>query len=280
MTQPAPNVRPPDGSLSLLVHAAAKQGKSTLASTSPPPILVLDVEGSWRFIDQAGFRSGIPMRRTTWDPNAGPPPRHDGTWEFCHVMVRDWRTLTNAYQWLNQSPHDFVSLVVDSISEAQRKLKSNLKGTDPMQMQDWGNLLVFMDKLIRDFRDLVYVPNTTLRVVVFVAETRQENNKWRPYMQGQISVALPYWVDIVGYLYTGYRNDTNQQPTIPYKCLFIGDHPQYEAGERVQGKLGNQVDDPHVTNMLHTVFPAVGAYIAAQRAQSDGVNTPHEEESK
>lgn len=240
--------------LSALVHAPSKQGKSTLGSTMPPPICVLDVEGSWRFIRQAGFQSGIPLRRRDWDPNVGPPPRFDGTWEVCHVTVREWRTLTNAYLHLTQSPHDFVSLCFDSVTEAQRRLKGQLRGLEQMRMQDWGDLLMQMDKLIRDFRDLVLLPQTTLRYVMFIAETVLKDGKWRPSMQGAIGNALPYWLDIVGYLYTEYENDANGQPTQKVKKLWVSDHPQFEAGERVQGLLGDSVRNPNITTMINTIF--------------------------
>lgn len=257
------------GTLSILVHAHAKQGKSTLGSTAPPPILVLDVEGSWRFIHEFGYRSGIPLRTKAWNPDRDPPPRYDGTWEICHVTVREWRTLTNTYNWLARMEHDFRSVELDSITEAQRKLKTNLRGTEAMQMQDWGSLLVQMDKLIRDFRDLTLIPGSPVQVVVFVAETRQDAGKWRPYMQGQISVSLPYWVDLVGFLYTDYGPDVNQQLTIPYKRLWIGDHAQFEAGERVQGRLGTCVDDPNITTMLNTVFAGTPLIPALSTAQED-----------
>jgi hypothetical protein len=248
----------------MLVHAPSKEGKSTLGSTLPPPILVLDVEGSWRFIRRAGFcEQGVhngptcachPLRSIEWDPNAAAPPRHDGTWDICHVTVREWRTLTNTYQWLTQVPHDFVSICFDSITEAQRRLKANLRGLEDMTMRDWGTLLVAMDKLIRDFRDLVLLPDTTLRVVMFVAETRMSNNKWRPYMQGAIGDALPYWLDIVGYLFTEYEPDANNQVTVEVKKLWIGRHPQFESGERVQGILGNCVARPNINDMLIKIF--------------------------
>lgn len=253
-----------ENTLSLLVHAPSKEGKSTLGSTMPTPICVLDVEGSWRFIRRAGFCvAGVhntdackcpPLRFTTWNPNTGPPPRHDGTWEVCHVTVREWMTLTNAYKWLSQAPHDFVSLSFDSITEAQRRLKANLRGLEQMRMQDWGDLLVQMDKLIRDFRDLVLLPNTPLRVVMFIAETRMINGKWRPYMQGAIGDSLPYWLDLVGYLYTEFAPDENNQNTVEVKKLWIGRHPQFEAGERVQGLLGSVVERPNITEMLAKIF--------------------------
>ena len=251
-------------SLSFLVHAPSKEGKSTLGSTMPPPILVLDVEGSWRFIRRAGFCvAGVhntddcrcaPLRSITWDPNTEAPPRHDGTWEICRVTVREWRTLTNAYNWLVQAPHDFVSLSFDSITEAQRRLKANLRGLEQMRMQDWGDLLVQLDKLIRDFRDLVLLPNTSLRVVMFVAETRMKDGKWRPYLQGAIGDSLPYWLDVVGYLYTEFAPDENNQNTVEVKKLWIGRHPNFEAGERVQGLLGSVVERPNVTQMLAKIF--------------------------
>lgn len=250
--------------LSLLVHAPSKEGKSTLGSTMPPPILVLDVEGSWRFIRRAGFCvAGThnteackcpPLRSIEWDPNVEAPPRWDGTWDICRVTVREWRTLTNAYNWLVQAPHDFVSLCFDSITESQRRLKANLRGLEQMRQQDWGDLLVQLDKLVRDFRDLVLLPSTTMRVVMFVAETRLKDGKWRPYLQGAIGDALPYWLDLVGYLYTDFAPDANAQNTIEVKKLWVGRHPQFEAGERVQGLLGSVVEQPNISQMLVKIF--------------------------
>lgn len=243
--------------LSLLVHAASKAGKSTLSSTSPPPILVLDAEGGWRFINQAGFKSGVPLRKISWDPDANlQPPRWDGSWDVCVVTIRQWKTLTNAYTALTQREHDFKSLVFDSITEAQRRLKENLRGTDQMRIQDWGDLLTHMDRLIRSMRDLVLMPNTPLRVVMFIAETKMKDGKWRPHMQGQIGDALPYWMDMVGYLYRDQEMGADGQPTVSVVKMLIGQnvHPQIEAGERVQGVLGDIVRDPHVTRMLNTIY--------------------------
>jgi hypothetical protein len=242
-------------SLSILVHAAAKVGKSTLSSTAPPPILVLDAEGSWKFIKTAGFQTAKPLRKIEWDPRVA-PPRHDGTWDVCHVAINKWTDLTMVYSWLTQAQHDFVSLVIDSISEAQRKLKENLVGTEQMKIQDWGSLLTHMDKLIRNFRDLPSMPNTTLRCVVFIAETRQENTKWRPYMQGQISISLPYWVDICSYLYPDQEaaTDENGQSTTRVQRLLIAPREGFETGERVQGRLPDIITNPNIADMLTAVY--------------------------
>lgn len=232
--------------LSILVHADSKTGKTTLSSTAPGPILALDAEGGWKF---------IPLRKTTWDPMQGPPPAYDGTWDVCVVMVRDWYTVQRVEQWLQAGQHNFRSLVVDSISEIQRRCKANLVGTEQMKMQDWGQLLSLMDSTIRGFRDLTMHPTNPLQVVVFIAETREKNGKWKPYMQGQIEVALPYWMDIVGYLYVHKELDEHGQPTQAMRRLLITPDAQFEAGERVQGRLGGVVDNPNITQMLLDVYP-------------------------
>ncbi len=221
--------------LSWLIHGHSKKGKSTLAATAPKPVLVLDAEGSWRF---------IPGRIVYWDPLNETPPVCDGTWEICIVHVREWATVQLVYQYLLAWPLLFttcgpVSVVIDSITEIQRRCKANLKGTEALKIQDWGVLLSAMDSTIRGFRDLCLIPQLTVRCVVFVSETREsQTGRLVPYMQGQIAVSLPYWVDICGYMYPDFDMDENGQPTRECRRIWISPHQQYEAGERVQGRLG------------------------------------------
>lgn len=245
-----------DATLSMLIHAPSKTGKSTLSSTAPAPVLVLDAEGGWRFINEVGYRSGVPLRKIYWDPMTQSPPECDGTWEVCIVSVRNWAILQQVYQWLSSTPHCFKSLVLDSITEAQRRCKENINGSGQMQIQDWGRLLMEMDKLIRGFRDLILLPNN-IRVAVFLAETREDKGKHRPYMQGQIATSLPYWMDVVGYLFVDAINDEHGQPTVKIRRLLVGPDPSYESGERVQGRLGHVVDNPDITRMLETIFPTL-----------------------
>lgn len=234
-----------DRTLSILVHGESKVGKTTLASTAPLPILALDVEGGWRF---------IPHRKIRWDPRSGPPPRYDGTWDVVVVVVRDWEVIRLVYQWLTQAEHDFHSLVVDSVTELQRRCKQNMIGTEEMRIQDWGTLLSQMDAVIRGFRDLTLHPTHPLACVVFIAETREMSGKWRPHMQGQINTAMPYWMDIVGYLHTTQALDANGQPTQTVRRLLITPTDEFVAGERVQGRLGGAVDSPNITTMMQQIY--------------------------
>lgn len=244
--------------LSILVHAHSKVGKSTLGATAPLPIVTFDAEGGTKFLGGSPFLAAIygrPLNITHWDP-MGPPPVYDGTWDMAVVTVHTWQNLVNAANWLASGQHHFTSVVVDSITEIQRRLKKNLVGTDQMKIQDWGALLTTMDDTIRGLRDLTINPYNSIRVAVFIAETRQGNDgKWRPYMQGQISTALPYWMDVVGWLYVDMMADAQGQPTVPVRKLLVSQHPMFEAGERVQGLVGPVIDDPRIYSIVDAVYP-------------------------
>jgi hypothetical protein len=235
--------------LSFLVHAGSKIGKTTLASSCPKPMLVFDAEGGSKF---------LPLRKVFWDPQTqGAPPVWDGTWDMCVVVVRQFDTMAMAYNWLASGQHSFASLVVDSISEIQRRLKESLVGTEAMKTQDWGVLLVRMEMLIRQFRDLTLHPTNPFSVAMFIAETREDNKgKYKPYLQGAMAVTLPYLMDVIGYLYV--QDVPNQydptQPGTQVRALLVSPHPLYDAGERVQGRLGQVVYEPNVETMLAQVY--------------------------
>lgn len=241
----------------MLIHAASKEGKSTLTSTVPFPALIMDAEGSWKFIDEVGFKSGVPLRKKKWDPMSEPVPRYDGTWDVCLVHVADWGVMQRIYQHLTQVEHDFVSLVLDSITEVQRRCKKNVRSTGAMQIQEWGALLDAMDGMIRGYRDLTLLSSNSIRCVVFISETIMKDGTWRPNMQGQIRDNMPYWVDICGWLFTELTPDQQGNIIGKQKKLLIGAglYPQYLAGERVQGRLPDIITDPNIAAMLRAVYP-------------------------
>jgi AAA domain len=239
--------------LSFLIHGPSKTGKSSLADTAPAPRLVLDAEGG------NGSR-WTPSKKTTWDPNRDNPPEVDGSWDTCIVNVRDYQTVQRAFDWLNSGAHPFKSVTIDSVSETQQRAIDALRGTDPMQTQDWGTLLRQMSKLIRDFRDLINHPTNPMSAVLFIAMTRQDGSGCHvPYVQGQLATVLPYQVDVLGYL---TRVPDPNQPGVLHRYLMLQPDPGYLSGERVGGRLGGYVHvpdhQPTVTTMLSTVFGAEG----------------------
>lgn len=222
--------------MSLLIHGDTKLGKSTLSGTVPKPVIVLDAEGSWRFT--AG-------RKIYWDPNEEDLPEYDGTWDICIVHVRDWHTVKIVFDLITTGQTQFVSVVLDSITELQRRLKRSMKpNLDPFKIQDWGELLAKMDGAIRDFRDLAMIADITVRCVVFISETTEKGGKWRPHMQGQIANSLPYAVDLCGYMYRYQELDDEGTPVRDTRQLWIAPHDDFIAGSRMQEILGECVEIP------------------------------------
>ena len=247
-------------SLSVLIHGHSKVGKSTLAATAPFPICIFDAEGSTKFLK---------IRKRPWNPVREPPPAYDGTWDACIVNVTDIVDIEEGLRWLESGQHHFRSVVLDSVTETQRKLKTKIAGSDALDWPGWDELLRKLDGLVRGIRDLTQHPTNPLLAAVMVCESKADKGgKLKPNLQGSIAPSVPYWFDIVGYIWTEKVLDpTNLSPVLdangkPVKArkLFISaDDPRYEAGERVQGLLPDIIDSPNISQMLVTVFPELAA---------------------
>jgi len=225
--------------LALLVHGLAKVGKTRLAETAPAPKLFLDAEGGTRFLPN----------RIEWDPSQYAPPVPDGTWENCIVYVRNYQTLELVYQWLQDGAHPFRSVILDSISEIQQRCIDAISGGNQMRQQDWGELLRKMASLVRNFRDLTFHPTHPIECVIIVAMTRAVDGRYAPHVQGQLYTTLPYYIDVVGYLYRENDVTTGQ----PYHRLLTAPQPTFEAGDRT-GRLGEVVDNPDIPKLFQLIF--------------------------
>lgn len=235
-------------SLTMMVYGESKVGKSTFAVTAPYPRLMLDVEGGHRF---------LPIVVKYWDPLREEPPVADGTWDTCVVTVRDYDTVLKTYQWLQLGKHQFKSLIIDSISELQVKCMDSIAGNEQMKMQQWGELLRHMGALLRDLRDLTMHPTNPLEAVILTAMARSSDGRSRPYLQGQLAIQAPYFYDILGALTVeSVPNPDPLQPPYKVRRMYVERTSEYEAGERVQGRLGAIVEQQNlgVERMLDIVF--------------------------
>lgn len=220
-----------------LVHGESKVGKTWLGASGPRPVLMLDAEGGTRF---------LPYKHIMWD-GLSEPPTPDGEWEVCVVPVRNFNTMQSVYQWLNSGKHPFKTVVIDSLSEVQQRCIDGLAGQQQMTQQMWGDLLRQMSALVRSFRDLVTHPSAPISAVVLIAMSRELNGRKIPYVQGQLAVTLPYYIDVVGYVFTQVGEDGQLM-----RRMWVGSHPMFDAGDRT-GALGDVVEFPLVTEMLNTI---------------------------
>ena len=253
-------------SMSFVIHADTKVGKSTLANTAPAPRLLIDAEAAYRY---------LPGKKIFWDPLQEPMPilgqgRTDpqvGTpvyswdWETCVVIVHTYSHMKQAAELLRYYAHPFVSVNIDSISEIQTRLKDQITNfTGQMDRDKWGQLLNDMTLLVRGLRDLTEHPNTPLQSLCLTAMTDLRGGKWRPFLEGALKTRMPYWLDVLGYMYVADlpNPDPTQMPQT-MRVLAVEPGPTYEAGNRIQEtefshKLPALIGNPTIPDMITAVF--------------------------
>lgn len=183
--------------LTALIHGESGVGKSDLADTIPGPRLILDAE--------AGSEYTPSWPKQIWNP-AYPPPGMPGCEphlqqcaETVRVIIQDWSVWERVHYWLVNNQHPFQSIVLDSLTEIQKRCRDNIRGTEQMQTQHWGELLILMESVVRQLRDLAKSPYNRLMNLVVLALT-DEKSRGRPLVQGSLQNALPGFVDVVGYM--------------------------------------------------------------------------------
>lgn len=226
-------------SLTIVVHGESGVGKSWFGDTAPAPRLVLDAEGGNKF---------TPSKKTSWDATKEDPPEPDGSWDTCVTTIPNFQAMGMVYQWLNSGKHPFKSVVIDSLTEIQKKCMDSISGTNQPTQQDWGALLRQMESLVRMFRDLTLHQVKPLESVVIIAMTSNKDDKFRAHVQGQLGITLPYFVDVVGYMYT--KVDEEGKST---RHMLVQPTDRFDAKDRTN-RLGQIVDEPNVETILDTVF--------------------------
>lgn len=248
-------------SVTMMLYGASKVGKSTLAATAPAPRLLLDVETGHRF---------LPLQMKYWDPLREDPPVLDGTWDTIVVKATSWGIVLKTFQWLQSGKHPFKSLIIDSISELQIKCMNDLVApTEALKMQQWGELLRHMGAFLRDVRDLTMHPTAPLDAVILTAMAAERDGKSRPYLQGQLATQAPYFYDVLGALtQETFPHPDPTQPPYTVRRLYVERTDQYEAGERVQGRLGSIVEqsDLNVERMLDMIYGPIAPITTAATA--------------
>ena len=233
----------------------------------------MDAEAAYRFLpDRPG------TQKIFWDPMTEPiPTLNQGRidpklgsqvwtveWDTCIVIVRDYPTAYRVWEILNQYPHPWRSVSLDSVSELQEKVKDSLRNIhmgEKMITQKWGDLLDNMKDLSRKFRDLTVHPYNPLEAVVITSQTNFDNGKWRPFVQGKFEISVPYYWDVIGYLFVQQTFNGDQQPVGDIRRMLITPHPQIEAGHRVHVPFGvripgfgDVIDNPTIEGMINQVF--------------------------
>jgi hypothetical protein len=240
-----------EATLTALIHGESGVGKSWLGDTVPGPRLILDAEGRARYTPSGP--------KVFWDPAKEGPPAYDGTWETCIVVIHDFNAMHLVYQWLRSGQHPFVSVVVDSLMEVQKRCVDMIvPGVGKIEWDNYQELLRRVEKLVREYRDLTLIPANGVRTVIFITGSKQnDKDKWVPILQGALRDLLPFYIDVVGWYHIRPEADG-----VDNRGLLIAKQPGYEAKDgtnRLVSHYGPVIVNPNITELMQLLNGGLAA---------------------
>ena len=162
---------PQDQYIKALIYGPPKSGKTTFAGTAKNAV----------FASAEGGLLSIAHKR---------PEFKD---------IKSIADLTELYNFLKKGEHKYNTVVIDSITEINEIIKSDIekKTGRTVKDEDWDELGKRIRKVLRNFRDLPMH-------VVFIAQERYFTNKEKiekiaPSLNGKSAADIAYFMDVVGY---------------------------------------------------------------------------------
>lgn len=180
-------------------HGGWGSGKTWLLHTMPGPRLIFDTEGGFEDVE-------VPLK--LWNPLEEPCPDADDN-ESVVIDVTTLAQIKEGMRVLKTGDHPFLSFGMDSLTEGQKQLKtqvSNTKGLDydpdaVFDQQAWGRLLNNAELLIRDMRDLTRPTSKKRMHGMIVMGSDLESAPIRPLLQGALRKHMAGFVRLDGYLF-------------------------------------------------------------------------------
>lgn len=118
-----------------------------------------------------------------------------------YVEIKSLEDLAGLLSFLKSQPHEYETIVIDSITEISEIIKRGIekKSGRAMQIQDFGTLSKKIREILAGFRDLNMH-------VLFIAQEKYDKDgdtiiKIAPSLNGKSADEIAYFMDIVGYLY-------------------------------------------------------------------------------
>lgn len=181
--------------------------------------------------------------------------------------VRTWDDYNRVYAYLAKGAHPFKSVAIDSISETHWYALNNLlqnrpddtrKVEDVSDQQEYGQALVQMRRLLREFRDLPMH-------VFYTAHAREELDPRegmvkKPSLAGKASNEVLGIVDVAGYLTFGKLG--RGADAIEKRVLVLKNVPRIRAKTRTKWESAapDEIIEPTVTALFDAVsIPHEGA---------------------
>lgn len=203
-------------SLVLCIYSAGGVGKTTLATTSPKPIII-DSENGSKALGARGI--DVPV-----------------------VHVKSWSDVQEAWGLVKDNK-DYETVIIDPVGAFLDLLVEAEKGGGEMNLKKWGSAKDRMRRFIWTVKD-------SGKHVVFVAHEKEEKDDEqvlrRPMLQANLWQELVNLCDVVGHL----RIDNACK-----RALRVQPEQKYYAKDRFDA-LGALVENPNITSMVKTIHAA------------------------
>ena len=165
--------KPENSYIKALIYGPSGAGKTTFAATAPKPIFASSEKGLM------SIRHLAPQ----------------------FAEINSLQDLKDLYSFLKNEKHEFETVVIDSITEINDIIKTEIETRNKrnMQLQDWGILQKEIKDILRKFRDL------PMHIIFLAQETTEKDEekivKYLPSLNGKSATEIAYYMDTVGYCF-------------------------------------------------------------------------------
>lgn len=208
-----------DINVKAVIYGRQGTGKTTLASTFPKPLILLDIkENGWVGVKDI---NGLDI-----------------------VGIKTWDDFEEAYWYLQENKDGYKTVVIDTASALQDlvlehiakkkrvKLREGVKYGDfgTLTKRDWGEVSSLLKPFITQFRDLdmnvVFLAHEKVFNVEEDDSAEGIDPSVGPKLMQSVASTMNAAVDIIGQTFIREKK-IEGKPSLMQYCLRVGPHPYY-----------------------------------------------------